>query len=65
MVKEKDGKKCLIQRVREKILQEEELDTLRTISPTLYYHLVRRGLYRRNPSQAHVREVGGGTKWYT
>jgi len=65
MAEKKENKKNLIQLVREQILLNEELDTLKIISPTLYYHLERRGLFRRNPFQTHEREVGGGTKWYT
>jgi len=59
----KENKESHTRLAKEEIHQDEEYAILRIISPTSYYHLVRRGLYRRNPYQAHEREVGGGIKW--
>lgn len=62
-MEEKENRKNRTQREKEEIHQDEEYAILRTISPTLYYHLVRRGLYRKEVYQAHVKDAGGGIKW--
>jgi hypothetical protein len=63
MVLIEENKESHTRQEKEKTHQDEEYAILRTISPTSYYPLGRRALYRKEVYQAHVKDAGGGIKW--